>query len=477
MLSSLRRKVQLVPLLHIKIKRMSTKPEDLVKIVEGSASMNYDKNEAVFYNKVQVFNRDLSIQVIRLFAQIRENERRERYEAKMSKFRQNPSTFEREPFAPIDGITVLDALAATGLRSVRYLKEIPGVRHVTINDLDEKAVKQALDNCHQNNVDDSRVSIHHGDAILYMHQKKVDPLEHFDVIDLDPYGTASPFLDSAVQCVADGGLLCVTCTDMPTLAGNYPEVCFAKYGCIPLKAKYVHEMSLRILLHAIDAAANKHKRYIVPWLSLSVDFYVRVFVRVYESPAEVKKSAQRRTMVYQSSQCPSFYLQPIAGDKSVPPSVKVPSQCPETNGNFRLGGPYWSDPIHKQSVIDELLRRVKHGEVGSADLPFPVSTKSRMVGILTSIAEELKDVMFYYTIPSLSATLKCITPTGAALRSALTNAGYRSSQFHRDPHAVKTDAPPQVVRLQISSAFLPCYLYPYIPVTLCRQHCILPHLL
>ena len=46
----------------------------------------------------------------------------------------------------------------------------------------------------------------------------------FDVIDLDPYGTAAPFLDSAVQAVKDGGLLCVTCTDMGVLAGgSYPE--------------------------------------------------------------------------------------------------------------------------------------------------------------------------------------------------------------------------------------------------------------
>lgn len=26
-----------------------------------------------------------------------------------------------------------------------------------------------------------------------------------DVVDLDPYGTAGPFIDSAVQCVEDGG--------------------------------------------------------------------------------------------------------------------------------------------------------------------------------------------------------------------------------------------------------------------------------
>jgi hypothetical protein len=50
-----------------------------------------------------------------------------------------------------------------------------------------------------------------GDAVMLMHQHK-DAQNRFDVIDLDPYGTASPFLDSAVQAVSDGGLLCVTCT-------------------------------------------------------------------------------------------------------------------------------------------------------------------------------------------------------------------------------------------------------------------------
>lgn len=31
--------------------------------------------------------------------------------------------------------------------------------------------------------------------------------DKFDVIDLDPYGTAAPFLDAAVQSVKDGGKL------------------------------------------------------------------------------------------------------------------------------------------------------------------------------------------------------------------------------------------------------------------------------
>ena len=39
-------------------------------------------------------------------------------------------------------------------------------------------------------------------ALLYSHRSDQQRVE---VIDLDPYGTAAPFIDGAVQAVADGG--------------------------------------------------------------------------------------------------------------------------------------------------------------------------------------------------------------------------------------------------------------------------------
>ena len=58
-------------------------------------------------------------------------------------------------------------------------------------------------------------------ALMYSHRAE---RSRVDCVDLDPYGTAAPFIDAAVQCVNDGGLLCVTCTDMQVLAtNNYPE--------------------------------------------------------------------------------------------------------------------------------------------------------------------------------------------------------------------------------------------------------------
>lgn len=47
-------------------------------------------------------------------------------------------------------------------------------------------------------------------------------------------------------------------------------------------------------------------------LSLSIDFYVRIFVRVYTSPEVVKESATKQMYLWQSSGCDSFYTQRIA---------------------------------------------------------------------------------------------------------------------------------------------------------------------
>jgi tRNA (guanine26-N2/guanine27-N2)-dimethyltransferase len=201
---------------------------------------------------------------------------------------------------------------------------------------------------------------------------------------------------------------------------------------MPLKAKYCHEMSLRTLLHAIDSAANKYKRYIVPWVSLSVDFYIRVFVRVFESPLEVKKSSLKRIMVYQSTQCPSFYIHrlgQITGTNKEGNPINYgavpyqgPSKCEETNGNLKIGGPFWGDPLHSQTVVDELLKNVEHlmnnEKVEEGDIP-PPATGKRIIGILTSISEELKDVPFHYCLPDLAACVHIVTPSMTEFKAAL----------------------------------------------------------
>ena len=91
----------------------------------------------MFYNPVQEFNRDISIAVIREYSKIFREER----EAKKK---------------PFEGIAIMEALAATGLRSVRYLKEIDNVRSLIANDWDPKAVELIKKNMEFNDIDESK---------------------------------------------------------------------------------------------------------------------------------------------------------------------------------------------------------------------------------------------------------------------------------------------------------------------------------
>lgn len=118
--------------------------------------------------------------------------------------------------------------------------------------------------------------------------------------------------DTGVQAVKHNGLLCVTCTDMPTLAGSNMDATFSIYGCVLPKGKYCHELALRSVLGTIEMAAARHKRTIIPLVSISVDFYIRLFVVVKDSAASALQSGLRFGHLWQCSACDSFAIQGVA---------------------------------------------------------------------------------------------------------------------------------------------------------------------
>ena len=230
--------------------------------VKGGKNIN-EVNEtrgAVFYNPVQEFNRDISILTINEFNEVLTEER-------AAKGKEH------------EGISVLEALAATGLRSVRYSKEIPSIIKLVANDILPAATDLMKKNFEHNDCDAEKIEVTTADAIDLMHAKRAER-QFFNVVDLDPYGSANPFLEGALSCIHNGGLLCVTFTDMAVLCARQPHVCFYKYGAAPLGKNYCHEMALRMVLYMINTMANKHGRQIEPMMSLTVDFYIRLFIRV-----------------------------------------------------------------------------------------------------------------------------------------------------------------------------------------------------
>lgn len=386
-------------------------------IKEGEAEILVE-NTNVFYNPVQEFNRDLSAAVLTTYITNRNKQAQQRGGQKN------------------DGITILEALSATGLRSIRYAKEVQGIKQIVANDISAKAVESIKRNIEHNGVQHI-VKSSHEDATLVMYQSKKDK---FDVIDLDPYGCPTIFLDGAVQCVADGGLLLITATDMAVLAGNSPETCYLKYGAIPLRSKACHEMALRILLQHIASHAGRYGRYIVPILSISADFYIRVFVKVFTSQIKCKDNATKIGMVYQCVGCESINTQsfcfkkPTGGYKlaSLP---YVDQHCKICNHKQHEGGPIWLGPIHDQNFVSELLCNLDEMKLG---------TLKRIEGVLNVVHEEL-DVPLYYTLDRVMSIIRCVTPSILRFRSALLNAGYQVSYSHACKTSIKTDAPNEVI--------------------------------
>jgi tRNA (guanine26-N2/guanine27-N2)-dimethyltransferase len=275
-----------------------------------------------------------------------------------------------------------------------------------------------------------------------MYSCRANPQKQFDVIDLDPYGSAVEFLDGAVQAVKNGGMLLVTCTDLAVLCGNHPEVCCVKYGATPIKAKYCHEVALRILLQFIERTANKYRRHMIPLISVSVDFYIRVFVRIVNSAAAMKDTPKALSMIYQCAGCETFHLQPLGkqtvDDRGVvryqPATVTVPSKCTECGRNFILGGPIWNGPLYDETMIDNVLDYVK-------EHPKKFGTEKRIIGKLTVMKEELKDAPLFVELDSMCYTLHMQTPSRTTICDAITKLGYHVSTFHDLSSAIKTDMP------------------------------------
>ncbi|XP_076382619.1 tRNA (guanine(26)-N(2))-dimethyltransferase isoform X2 [Megalopta genalis] len=303
-------------------------------------------NTNVFYNPVQEFNRDLSTAVLTIYARARNEE------------------VSKKGVSKKDGITILEALSATGLRSIRYAKEVPGIKQIIANDISTKAVESIKRNIE-----------HNGIWIL------MDVQQYFWTLLFNVY-----------------------------------------------------------LMENIASHAARYGRYIVPILSISVDFYIRVFVKVFSSQIKCKDNATKIGMVYQCTGCESLNTQPLcykkpSGSYKISSSPCVDQLCKVCKHKQHAGGPIWLGILHDQMFVSELLCNLHI---------MKLETVKRIEGVLNVVHEEL-DIPLYYTLDRLLSIVRCCTPSMLMFRSALLNAGYQVSYSHANKISIKTDAPHQVI--------------------------------
>ncbi|KRH92255.1 N2,N2-dimethylguanosine tRNA methyltransferase, partial [Pseudoloma neurophilia] len=255
----------------------------------------------------------------------------------------------------------------------------------------------------------------------------------FHVIDIDPFGSFSAHVPFALKSIKHDGLLCLTATDTAVLFKNRLK-CRMKYDTLINKTPWFAEMGLRAAISYIARQAAINEMAIEPVLSLSVDFYIRIFIRIKRNKTSAKKCLESLNYFY-TCQCGYFLQLDRQGgignknSKSCDQSeesknVFNKNKCPICFQSLVLCGPLWTGKLHDLNFVESL----------------PESEDKRVQNYLKMIKQE-KSALFYHSISKISKLLKMDCPPMLVILSELLKRGYLVSFSHCMANAVKTDCP------------------------------------
>ena len=239
------------------------------QVTEGGVTIRAERPAAVskdmevFYNPVMALNRTVSVILLKALGRA--------------------------------GLRVCDHLAGSGVRALRFLKELPPgvVSEVVVNDLNGRFPERFREN--------ARLSgIGLGEAVTVENREASSLLlgsRGFDYVDVDPFGSPNPFLDAAVRKVHRGGVLAVTATDTAPLCGTYPKACRRKYWSAPRRDVLMHEAGLRILIRKCQLVAAQYDKALTPVVAYAKDHYFRVFFTAAQGKRRVDGLFERHGML------------------------------------------------------------------------------------------------------------------------------------------------------------------------------------
>ena len=321
------------------------------------------RRASVFYNPAMSFTRDLDVAVLRTVALDRGRRLR-----------------------------IWESLAASGVRSVRWLTETEAVEGLLATELNPEAHLYLQRNLRP-----------WGIAHALAQDARHPEIEgRFDWVDLDPYGTPAPFLPAAVQRLEEGGILSVTATDTAVLAGPERDACLERYGARPLRTYLCREAGLRILLAHIAFVAAREGQGIHPLLCYGRDHHFRIYAQL---------TAPGPALPIREVPFPGYTGPPI----------------PEG----RRGGPLWTGALFDRGFLHRI------------EVPASAEQGPAVRAWLELLREESAvERIFYYEIGEVCKSRGLPQPPRRdRIFSSFRAAGWKVARTHFDPSGFRTDAP------------------------------------
>ncbi|MEM2145669.1 MAG: tRNA (guanine(10)-N(2))-dimethyltransferase, partial [Candidatus Jordarchaeaceae archaeon] len=346
----------------------------------------------VFYNPVMKLNRDVAIYAVKAYQQI---------------IKRN--------------LKICEPLTGCGVRGIRLAKEVEGIEGIIINDINPKAYEISKRNVELHNLQE-KVLVFNEEANLLL-TKFASSGKRFDVIDVDPFGSPAPFLDSAVRAIRkDNGLLCLTATDMAPLCGVHVAACVRKYGGTPLRTMYCHEIAVRLLISCSVLTAAKREIALTPLMSHSTDHYTRVYLRTGSGAKNADESVKQLGYIIHCPNCEHRQL-------TLGIATFLPDKCSFCGSDVKIAGPLWCGKIQSKDFVVRTLENAK------------LNGDNRIIKLLSTILEEADAPATYYDLHRLCDKHSLPCPSLDQIIQMLRERNYLVTRTHFSSNSIRTNAP------------------------------------
>jgi tRNA (guanine26-N2/guanine27-N2)-dimethyltransferase len=362
--------------------------EERGKTFYASEPEEPDKEAEVFFNPEMRTNRDLS-------------------EVAVSVFKDKTGKEE---------LRVCDTCSGSGIRGLRYADEATDLH---LNDPNPEAATAIEKGLNSNNIE---AEIHEKDANILLSEYR----NFFHVIDVDPFGPFTKFLDSTARAANHQSFVGLTATDNAAPSGSYPTVCERRYGSKPLRNSFMHETGLRIYIREVFENFARFDKAFDPKMCFHERHYSRVMGRVTESKSRCNRNVDN---IGYLSFCPDCRWR----------KLEKADKC-EFCGNEGLerAGPLWTGSLGDQRFTEKMLK----------EIPEEWEEAQEILDIFHS---ECQIRTPFYDIHEMASELKVQAPKRDEVINSLEEKGYIVSRTHFSPTGIRTDAPFEHVRQKIEA--------------------------
>ncbi len=341
------------------------------------------KSDVVFYNPEMKINRDISSLAIGAFTSLTGRT-----------------------------VKVLDVMAASGIRGIRYYLENKKVEKVIFNDLNPQAINLIKTNVKKNNI--KNYEIYQKDAGELMHHYRFEG----DVVDLDPFGSAAYYLEALARCTSNKGLFMVTFTDTAVLSGTYPRTALRRYGVEHRKDYFPKgEIALRVAWKVVAECFAKFDKGVVPLISISHKHYIRLIGKIDKHKGKAEDNIKNLGYIqYKDNQEKEF--------------VKFPKEEKHI-------GKIWKGNLQNEEFIKKCLSIGKRKEyIDEASLK-----------LLTKLFNESSILNSkYYEVPKITRYYKRPIKPFQKIKKEIEKRGYKIEKAHMKGNIVVTNAPFEILK-------------------------------